>query len=43
MASKLKKETSLLLKKLEEAGKKGDIASDGYKSAAESYIFIKRS
>ncbi|MBI5875892.1 MAG: DNA primase [Deltaproteobacteria bacterium] len=43
MASKLKKETSLLLKKLEEAGKKGDIASDGYKSAAESYISMKRS
>ncbi len=40
MTSRLKKETSILLKKLEEAEKKGDI--DGFKTLADSYLSMKR-
>ena len=42
MDSRLKKETSLLRKQLEDADKKNGIASDSYKSAAESYLSLKR-
>lgn len=40
--SRLKKETSLLRKQLEDADKKSGIASDSYKSAAKSYLSLKR-
>lgn len=40
MASRLKKETSLLLKKLEEAEKNGDMNS--FRSLADSYLTMKR-
>src|SRR3972149_2771719 len=42
MDSRFKKETSLLRKQLEDADKKNGIASDSYKSAAESYLSLKR-
>ena len=40
MTSRLKKETSILLKKLNEAEKKGD--RDGFKTLADSYLSMKR-
>lgn len=42
VGSSIKKETSLLLKQLEDAEKKGDMESDSYRSAAESYLSLKR-